>query len=182
MKLIIGLGNPGEKYEKTRHNAGFDAVDFLAGKLNIRVTREECFAVLGGNKEAVLAKPQTYMNLSGEAAVCLAQKFKTEAKDIIIVHDDLDLPFGKIRVKFGGGSAGHRGIDSVIEKLGTKDFLRVRIGISGEVKPHDTVNFVLSKYSKDERKVFDSSIEKASEAAEFLLSGSLEAAMNKFNQ
>ena len=181
MKLVIGLGNPGEKYEKTRHNAGFEAVDFLAGKLHVKVSRSECFAVLGGNKEVILSKPQTFMNLSGEAAVCLAKKFGAEPKDVIVVHDELDLPAGKIMVKFGGGSAGHKGINSIIEKLGTREFLRVRIGISPENKPHDAINFVLSKFSKEEREVFDASIVRASEAVEFLLSGTLEAAMNKYN-
>ena len=182
MKLIIGLGNPGKEYIGTRHNAGFDAVDSLAGILKIKVTREECFAVLGGNGTAVLAKPQTFMNLSGEAAVCLSKKFSVPPKDIILVHDELDLPLGVTRVKPGGGSAGHKGIQSCIEKLGTNEFTRIRIGIASVEKKTDTVSFVLSKFTKEERVVYLSSVEQAALAAEQLLTVSVEEAMNRFNR
>ena len=182
MKLIIGLGNPGKEYIGTRHNAGFDAIDSLAGILNIKVTREECFAVLGGNGSVVLAKPQTFMNLSGEAAVCLSKKFSATAKEIILLHDELDLPLGTIRVKQGGGSAGHKGIQSCIEKLGTNEFTRIRIGISAIDKKADTVSFVLSRFTKEEKEDYLKSIEQAAMAAKLLLTATVEEAMNRFNR
>ncbi len=182
MKLIIGLGNPGKEYIGTRHNAGFDVLNALAATLKIKVTREECFAVLGGNGSAVLARPQTFMNLSGEAAVCLSKKFSIPVKDIIVVHDELDLPLGVIRVKAGGGSAGHKGIQSCIEKLGTNEFTRIRVGISSENKRADTVSFVLSKFTKEENEAYENSVRQAALAAEQLLTISVEEAMNRFNR
>jgi PTH1 family peptidyl-tRNA hydrolase len=181
MKLVIGLGNPGGKYLKTRHNSGFMVVDEMSGRLNIKVTREECFSVLGANKELMLAKPQTFMNNSGEAAVCLLRKFEIAAKDLIVIYDDIDLPLGKLRIRSGGTSGGHRGVDSIIEHLGIPDFLRVRVGISGEKKPDDAVRFVLSEFTKAEKGALKESVTQAADAAVFLLANTVEAAMNRFN-
>ncbi|MCX5777235.1 MAG: aminoacyl-tRNA hydrolase [Candidatus Firestonebacteria bacterium] len=182
MKLVIGLGNPGGKYEDTRHNAGFLALDELAGRLNLRVSRKECFSLLGEKQEVIYAKPQTYMNNSGEAVSCLLTKYKCTAKDLFVIYDDLDLPLGKLRIRHGGSSGGHKGIQSIIDCLADTGFARIRIGISGLEKPKDTIDFVLSKFKKEEKEALKNSLALAAAAAEFLLAGNtVEAAMNKFN-
>jgi peptidyl-tRNA hydrolase, PTH1 family len=181
MKMVIGLGNPGDKYVRTRHNSGSMVVDEISGRLGIKVTRQECFSLLGSGKEVLLAKPQTFMNNSGEAAVCLLKKFEIGTQDLIVIYDDIDLPLGKIRIRSGGTSGGHHGIDSIIEHLGNPDFLRIRVGISGEKKPADAVRFVLSEFAKAEKPMLKESVIKAADAAVFLLSNTVEAAMNRFN-
>ena len=182
MKLIIGLGNPEKKYKNTRHNVGFRVIDVLSEKLSIRTTRKECFSLLGENKEIILAKPQTYMNSSGDAVECVCKKFNIELSDIAVICDDLDLPLGKIRIRFGGSSGGHKGVQSIIDKMQSGEFLRIKVGISGEVKPKDAINYVLSDFSGEEEGMIAASIIKASEAAVYIKEGnSIEEAMNKFN-
>ncbi|MFH1825019.1 MAG: aminoacyl-tRNA hydrolase [Candidatus Firestonebacteria bacterium] len=182
MKLIIGLGNPGRKYEDTKHNIGFKVIDILADKLNIKINKKECFSIVGERKEVVLAKPQTFMNLSGESVVCLCKKYNLKSNDLILIYDDLDLPLGEIRIRQRGSSGGHKGVESVINKLNTGEFIRVRIGIRGKVKPKDAVNFVLSEFDKNERKIIQESILKAVEAIIFLKdNNNIELTMNRFN-
>ncbi len=178
MFLIVGLGNPDKKYEKTRHNAGFLAVDFLAGKNvwqeNKKLKSLISFCHSGLDQESrkldpdfrrddtddlILAKPQTYMNNSGQAVTALMKKYNITNENLIIIYDELDLPFEIIRVKLGGSSAGHNGIKSIIENLGTENFWRLRIGISNEKReliPAD--KFVLSKFSKEELKILNEKI------------------------
>ncbi|HPA25960.1 MAG TPA: aminoacyl-tRNA hydrolase [bacterium] len=178
MFLIVGLGNPDKKYEKTRHNAGFLAVDFLAGKNvwqeNKKLKSLISFCHSGLDQESrkldpdfrrddtddlILAKPQTYMNNSGQAVTALMKKYNITNENLIIIYDELDLPFEIIRVKLGGSSAGHNGIKSIIENLGTENFWRLRIGISNEKKeliPAD--KFVLSKFSKEELEILNEKI------------------------
>lgn len=152
MKLIVGLGNPGKKYEKTRHNVGFMAVDFLQKKMNLPKFRlnKKCKAEISKENGIILAKPQTFMNNSGEAVLCLISFYKIEPEKIIIIHDDLDLDFEKIRKNENRGSAGHNGVQSIIDNLKTKSFTRLRVGIgrSNEKIPPDI--FVLQKFKKEE--------------------------------
>ncbi|MFH1074059.1 MAG: aminoacyl-tRNA hydrolase [Candidatus Firestonebacteria bacterium] len=182
MKLVIGLGNPGDKYLNTRHNAGFLVIDELANRLNLKVSRKECFSFLGEKKEVLYAKPQTFMNKSGEAVKCMLSKFRGTVQDLIVVYDDLDLPLGKLRVRHGGSSGGHKGVQSVIDCLADTGFTRVRLGISSLEKPKAVVDYVLSRFKKEEKETLQNSLVLAAEAVEFLLAGNtVEAAMNKYN-
>ncbi|MDP3954820.1 MAG: aminoacyl-tRNA hydrolase [bacterium] len=196
MKLIVGLGNPGEKYLNTRHNIGFMAVDKLLKDLApVEKSRWELdgktkaeTAKLG---EILLAKPQTFMNAVGFAVAKLVNFYKVESSDLWVVHDDLDLPLGKIKIRQGGGAAGHHGLESIIEKLGTTNFVRFRLGV-GRPKGHDAweklnikrrevEKYVLSKFSATEEKEVGRLIKKASEAVQVALKKGLETAMNRFN-
>jgi PTH1 family peptidyl-tRNA hydrolase len=182
MKLIVGLGNPGKKYENTRHNVGFKVIEILSERLNIKVNKKECFSLIGKNEEVILAKPQTFMNSSGEAVSCLCKKFNVKSADLVLIYDDIDLPLGKIRIRSKGSSGGHKGVESVLNNLNTEDFIRVRIGILNKIKPKDVVNFVLSEFDEEEKKVVYDSILKAVEAIIFLKdSNNIELTMNKFN-
>ena len=182
MKLVIGLGNPDGKYLNTRHNAGFMVIDELANRLSLKVSRKECFSLLGEKAETIYVKPQTYMNNSGDAVKCMLSKYRASAQDILVIYDDLDLPLGKIRVRHGGSSGGHKGIQSIIDCLADTGFTRIRLGISGADKPKDVIKYVLSDFKKDEKEALKEALGKAADAAEYLLSGnSVDASMNKFN-
>jgi len=164
MKLIIGLGNPGKKYEKTRHNLGFMAVDFLReniGAPNFKMNKK-CNAGISKTDEIILAKPQTFMNNSGEAAAKLLSFFKLMPADLIVIHDDLDLEFGKIKLGAGHGAAGHKGAQSIIDYLGTKDFNRIRLGVGRpplHIPPED---YVLQNFSSEELKKLPDILKKIS--------------------
>jgi PTH1 family peptidyl-tRNA hydrolase len=193
VKLIVGLGNPGRKYEKSRHNLGFLCVNRLARDYTIRMNKSQGKARTGkgkiGGNEVLLARPQTYMNLSGESVKLLLNKTHTGPEELIVIHDDLDLPVGKIRVRFGGGSGGHKGINSIFQETGSRDFYRVRIGIGrplrfkdkGEIQEDDVIDYVLSNFSPDEKKIIEKSIPLAGEAAVSLITEGLTATMNKYN-
>jgi PTH1 family peptidyl-tRNA hydrolase len=193
VKLIVGLGNPGHKYEKSRHNLGFLCVNRLARDYTIRMNKSQGKARTGkgkiGGNEVLLARPQTYMNLSGESVKLLLNKTHTGPEELIVIHDDLDLPVGKIRVRFGGGSGGHKGINSIFQETGSRDFYRVRIGIGrplrfkdkGEIQEDDVIDYVLSNFSPDEKKIIEKSIPLAGEAAVSLITEGLTATMNKYN-
>jgi PTH1 family peptidyl-tRNA hydrolase len=152
--LIVGLGNPGRDYEKTRHNLGFMLIDVLAAETGSLVKREECRSLVGRsgleNQRVELAKPQTYMNLSGEAVSCLLKKEQRSVEKLIVISDDLALPFGTIRIRPKGTHGGHNGLRSIIDCLGTQDFIRLRIGIMPEHPIANTKNFVLENFSKAE--------------------------------
>lgn len=175
MKLIVGLGNPGKKYEKTRHNAGFMALDFLAKKIGAEFKFEKRFnaeitTAKINNQKIILAKPQTFINLSGLAVARIKEYYKIDTKDLIFVFDDIDLLLGKIRVKKSGSSGGHNGVESIIRELGTKEFLRIKIGISNEnrttkqSKPKiDAKDYVLGKFTKTEEKTLKKILEIATE-------------------
>lgn len=191
MILIVGLGNPGKKYEKTRHNVGFRAVDgfqkknnFSAFKLSKKSLAEISKGALGDEK-VILAKPQTFMNNSGRAVKLLTRNYELKAKSLFIVHDDIDLPFGKIRISVGRSSAGHKGVESIIKELKTKDFVRFRIGIQSATNDKRqetrTEKFVLEKFSKDEEKISGGTIKEAVEAIEMAIREGAEKAMMKFN-
>ena len=193
MKLIVGLGNPGFLYTRNRHNVGFMCVQHLARTLGIRFDRKQGHARTGiGNiarNRVVLARPQTYMNASGESVSVLLKKLNVKPTDVIVIHDDLDLPVGKIRLRLGGNSGGHKGIDSIITRIGTRDFYRIRVGIGrpeaddspAPPKEDAVIAYVLSDFMPEERKIIDETIPKVSEAIAHLLTAGLNAAMNKYN-
>jgi len=188
MLLIIGLGNPGGGYSKTRHNAGFLLLDYLARKHGMRFSSRECLSQTARGeihgKQVVLAKPRTYMNLSGQAVSKLARKYRAGPREIIVVHDDLDLRPGQLRLRSGGSSAGHKGIESIIACLGTRDFVRLKIGIGRPpgCLEDDVVDYVLGTYTPEEQDLVDSVISRGTEALECLLEEGLEDAMNRFNR
>ena len=183
--LIIGLGNPGREYKDTRHNIGFMLIDHLAGRIGARGMKVQSTAIITSGvfeeHKLILAKPQTYMNLSGQSVQGLLHFYKIPLENLIVAHDDLDIPFGVIRIRPTGGPGGQRGMANTIELLGTKDFPRLRLGIGrppGRMEPKD---YVLQSFSKDEQKILPEILTRASDAAlEFVLRG-LNAAMNKFN-
>ncbi|MBI4101426.1 MAG: aminoacyl-tRNA hydrolase [Candidatus Nealsonbacteria bacterium] len=168
MILVIGLGNPGKKYENTRHNAGSRMIDELK--------------IL--NLEDVLAeKTGSFMNRSGPAVRRLLQKTKLKIPNLLVMHDDIDLPLGKIKISRNSGSAGHKGVQSIIDSLGSKNFLRIRIGICpASGKPKEPPRFVLQKFTKDEEKAFKEVVEKTIEAIKCLLSEGVEKAMSLYNK
>lgn len=185
MKLIIGLGNPGVKYQFTRHNIGFLVLDALASDLNITANSKGFNSIFGkgkiGDTPVLLAKPQAYMNLSGTAVRNLVEYFKYDVGDIIIIHDDLDLPFNTIRIKAGGGSGGHKGLISIIELLGSADFIRVRLGIG---KPDDkelVESYVLQRFTEDELNLLPDIIAKACDAVTTIITSGIQHAMNKYH-
>lgn len=184
--LVIGLGNPGPEYERTRHNVGFLVADVLAGRVGGRFTVHKksgadlLEARLDGRK-VLLAKPRTYMNISGRPVAALARFFSVPATEVIVVHDELDLPFGAIRLKRGGGEGGHNGLRSVSSALTTKDYLRVRFGIGRPPGRQDPADFVLKQFSSVERKEVPVLVEQAADAVELLLSVGLEPAQNQLH-
>jgi len=183
--LVVGLGNPGAKYEKTRHNFGFLVIDWLAREEDLQVKREECRALIGRaefeNQTVELVKPQTFMNLSGEAVNCLLKKESRSAKKLIVITDDLALPFGKIRLRARGSAGGHNGLKSIITCLKTEELIRLRIGIQPEHPINDTKNFVLESFSKADLEKVDKILEQSAEAVRAVLSGGVEMAMAKYN-
>ncbi len=186
MRIIVGLGNFGRKYERTRHNAGFLAVDELARLLGIAVDREKCRALIGkgrlGQEQVVLAKPQTYMNESGRSLTALLPEFYASLAEVVVIHDDLDLPCGAVRVKWGGGHGGHNGLRSIAEETGSPEFIRVRIGIGRPAPGMDAADFVLQPFSSAERAQAEGAVATAAEAAQLIITRGVVAAMNRFNQ
>ena len=198
MILIVGLGNPGKKYQKTRHNIGFRVVDELRSSSRFTTTHAIDKLKSLNLKGVMLAKPKTFMNLSGKEVKSLVNKYKILTANLWVIHDDIDLPLGKIRIVKNRGSAGHKGIESVIRELKTNNFVRFREGIKvAEATPHlpprlrsankelrikNTEKFVLEKFSKKEEKIVKETIKKTVEAVEFFLREGLEKAMNKYNK
>jgi len=187
VKLIVGLGNPGPEYEFTPHNAGFLAIEILADQLNVQVRNRQCRALTArakiGQEQVVLAKPETYMNLSGSAVGCLieAMDLKPEA-DLIVIQDELDFPLGTLRIQRARSSAGHNGIESIIDSLGTNDFLRIRIGVAPEHKPGDGKEYLLSPMRKSQLKLLEPALLDAADAAKIIATDGPAAAMQKFNR
>jgi PTH1 family peptidyl-tRNA hydrolase len=182
--LVVGLGNPGPRYEGTRHNAGALVVDVLAGRIGGRLKAHKARAeVLEGRLAAVpvvLARPRSFMNESGGPVAGLVRFYKVPLERLVVVHDDLDLPFGALRLKRGGGDGGHNGLRSISSALG-RDYLRVRVGIGRPPGRQDPADFVLRDFSSAERKELDYLFDRAGDAVEALLSDGLEAAQNRFN-
>ena len=186
MKIIVGLGNPGRKYERTRHNAGFMAVDELAKNLRVDVAQDKHHALIGKARidaeAAVLAKPQTYMNDSGRAVAAILRETYAAVSDLMVIHDELDLPLGTVRVKIGGGHGGHNGLRSLIEYLGSPDFIRVRIGIGRPALNMDPADYVLSPFLAEERPAASEAVARAAEAVRLIVAEGFTRAMNIVNQ
>ncbi len=184
VKLIIGLGNPGLKYKKTRHNAGFWVIDSLAKELGIKVKKKKFGAVLGEgmlkDKKLILAKPWLYMNRSGQAVATIVGFYKLDPEDIVVIYDDIALDTGRLRIRKKGSSGGHNGLKDIISKLNTKEFARVRIGI-GQNERMPAEAYVLSKPESEERKILDEAVANAKKAVFKWLKEGVEAAMNEFN-
>ena len=183
--LIAGLGNPGSAYHNTRHNIGFRAVERVAEKLDVKIGKNRfkslCAEAVYSGEKLLLIKPQTFMNASGEA-VREARKFYGISNErIIVIHDELDLHLGRIKISRAGGSAGHNGIKSVIRSLGSEEFARVKIGIGGYLEKEDGRDYVLSKFSGEEKDTATEMVETASSATLEIISAGIDAAMNEFN-
>ena len=189
MKLIVGLGNPGQKYSNNRHNLGYMCLDDFAKAHKIKFDKKQGQSRTGSGEIAgetvILARSQTYMNESGQAVQWLVERYNLRLDEVIVIHDDLDLPTGKIRIRQGGSAGGHNGIKSIISETGSPDFIRVRVGIGrpGAGGSEDQIiSFVLSNFNREEQKVIDAIIPKVSEAVKTIISGGLSAAMNIYNQ
>lgn len=187
MYIIAGLGNPGLPYEGTRHNVGFDVIDAIAKEYNISVDYRKNRAFIGkgiiGGQKVILAKPQTYMNLSGESIRGLADYYKIdEETELIIIYDDVSLDVGQLRIRKKGSAGGHNGIKSIISHLGTDVFLRVKVGVGEKPKKYDLADYVLGHFSKEERQQMEEGYGQAVKAVELLVAGEVEAAMNEFNR
>lgn len=187
MKLIVGLGNPGIEYQFTPHNLGFLAIDRIADECGVQVRNRQCRALTAramiGAEEVVLAKPETYMNLSGlSVRELVAEHAVRPETDLIVIYDELDLPFGTIRIRQRGSSAGHNGMESVLGALGTQNFLRIRLGIAPEHKVEDGARYVLAPLRKSQLDVVDGVLDTANEAVKVVLKDGPAAAMNRFNR
>ncbi|MCR4855403.1 MAG: aminoacyl-tRNA hydrolase [Erysipelotrichaceae bacterium] len=184
MKLIVGLGNPGNEYVKTRHNAGFLLIDALCEKLGVILDKNKCKAQYGiyrhKGEKIIIAKPQTYMNLSGLSVSSLMHFYDVDVKDLIVVHDDLDLPLGKLRLRSQGSSGGQKGMGNIIEQLGTSKIDRIRIGISND-KNIDTKDYVLGRFSKEDEKILSEVLDKGSDALIYAFDHDFDVVMSKFN-
>ena len=186
MKLIVGLGNPGKKYQHTRHNIGFLVIDRIAEQNLIAVKRKLCDALVGegflNRERIVLAKPQTFMNRSGAAVKDILGKYRGTAEDLLVVYDDLDLPFGRIRIRPQGSAGGHRGIQSIQEHLAGAPFCRVRVGIGRPPEGLDAAGYVLEPFSAVERSELREKIDRAAASVECILKDGVESAMARFNR
>jgi peptidyl-tRNA hydrolase, PTH1 family len=190
MKLIVGLGNPGKEYSTNRHNIGFLCISHLAKKARITLDKKQSQARVGTGKiagdEVVLARPQTYMNASGQSIKLLMQRYNVFLQDLIVIHDDLDLPIGKIRIRQGSSAGGHNGIKSTIACLGTQEFIRIKVGIGRPQTETSAgqdciVDYVLGDFSSEDKTIVNETIERVCEAVICLITQGLTPAMNKFN-
>jgi len=185
MKLIIGLGNPDRRYRHTRHNVGWEVIDRVGRRLGIAVDQEDGWATIGGGtvgrRRVLLAKPQTYVNLSGTAVADLRRRHRVKLEDLVVVVDDLDLPLGRLRLRPGGSHGGHNGLRSIVDALGSDAFSRLRVGIGRPPEGMDPAQFVLTPFTAEERATMDPALERAAEAIETVIREGLQAAMNRFN-
>jgi PTH1 family peptidyl-tRNA hydrolase len=191
MKLIVGLGNPGKTYARNRHNVGFQCLNYFARLHSIHFYHRQCQARVGIGKisgeKLVLARPGTFVNLSGKSVACLVHRHNIPLSDLLVIYDDLDLPLGKIRLRQTGSSGGHKGMNSIIAALGTEDFPRIRVGIGRPQTERQSlsedaiVDYVLSDFSRQEEAIIKPVIVRVSEAIDCFLTRGIEAAMNKFN-
>lgn len=187
MFIIAGLGNPDDKYQGTRHNVGFDVIDAIADKYNISVDTRKHRAYIGkgviAGQKVILAKPQTYMNLSGESIRSLVDYYKVEPEEeILIVYDDVSLDVGQLRIRKKGSAGGHNGIKSIIAHLGTGVFPRIKVGVGEKPKGYDLADYVLGRFTKAERELMGEGYQEAALAAELIVCGEIDQAMNSFNK
>ena len=185
MYIIAGLGNPDKKYEGTRHNAGFEAVDKLADKLGVKISEKKfkglCQTVSLNGDKYLLLKPLTYMNNSGESIRAAADFYKIAPENIIILYDDINFECGRMRIRGSGSAGGHNGMKSIIQHLGTQDFARVRVGIGNKPPKMDLADYVLGHFSRDEEKVIQDAAKEAALAVTVMIESGVDAAMNRFN-
>lgn len=185
VRLVVGLGNPGREYENTPHNLGFLTVDRLAERYGIALKRKECLALVGEGavegRRVMLAKPQTYMNLSGQSIRLLLAKYGMSPPEMLVIYDDLDLPWMALRIRAKGSSGGHHGVESVIRETGSKDFARLRIGIAG-YRVQDGARFVLARFGRGRKEQLDELLGRAADAAASVISEGVEKSMAKFNR
>ena len=186
MKLVVGLGNPGRKHERTRHNLGFSIIDQIARQNQVTVKKKLCEAMIGewsnDGERVLLVKPQTYMNRSGESVKCLLGHFQSAPEDLIVIHDDLDLAFGRIRIRSTGGAGGHRGVLSIMESLPEAQFYRVRVGIGRPPDVMDPVDFVLEHFTLQEIEQLDEVVSRSAAAVVSLLREGGQRAMEQYNR
>ena len=187
MKLIVGLGNPGIEYQFTRHNMGFLAVDRVAEQCGVPVSNRQCQALTGeaviAGHDVLLAKPETYMNLSGMSVRGLVSEHEVDpTRDLIVIYDELDLPLGVVRIRQRGSSAGHNGMESIIAALGSDEFVRMRLGIAPDHAVKDGVRYVLGQFKKSQYAVVDQELDTAAEALKVILSEGVAKAMSRFNR
>lgn len=185
MIMVVGLGNPGSKYDGTRHNMGFEVMDVLADKYNVTIAKKEHKALTGrcviAGQPVLLVKPQTYMNLSGESVMALSEYYKIAPEDILVIFDDIHMEPGQLRLRKKGSAGGHNGIKNIIAMLGTDAFPRVRVGV-GEPGRIDLIDFVLGRFHGDDVEAAKEGIQRAAEAVEMILADGMEMAMNRCNQ
>lgn len=184
--IVVGLGNPGSRYEKTRHNVGFEAVDLLAEKSGISITKLKHKALLGEGhiegERVLLVKPQTFMNLSGESVLSLVEWFKVPLEKLIVIYDDIDLQPGKVRVRPKGSSGTHNGMRSILYNIQSEDFTRIRIGIGKPPEGWELADYVLGRIGQEEKVLLEQSIRSAAEAVPVIIKSGVETAMNNFNR
>jgi len=185
LKLLVGLGNPGEQYQNSRHNIGFAVIDELARKHRARFTLKRCRSLVArteiGGCSVLLAKPLTFVNVSGTAVACLIRWMAVETSDLLVVLDDVNLPFGKVRIRPRGGDGGHKGLRSIIEHVSSEEFPRLRVGVGSEALPDDLTDFVLGAFTEDEMDEIPAVVETCCRAAETLVVRGTGYAMNEFN-
>lgn len=186
MYIIIGLGNPEDKYMATRHNIGFDAITRLADDNQISLNIKKHKAIYGAGyikgQKVLLVQPQTFMNLSGESVRALVDFYKVEAEDIIVIYDDINLELGQLRIRKRGSAGGHNGIKSIIKHLGTDEFPRVRIGIGNKPEGWDLANYVLSRFTQEENRILKDALKRTSQAIDVIIADGITEAMNRFNR
>jgi len=187
MYIIVGLGNPKKEYENTRHNIGFDVIDKLAEQENISVLEKKHKAIIGkgyvAGQKCILAKPQTYMNLSGESVRELIDYYKVdETEELIVISDDISLDVGQLRIRKKGSAGGHNGLKNIIAHLGHDQFMRIKMGVGEKPKGYDLADYVLGHFSKDERVVMDKAAERAADAIRMIITEDVDAAMNEYNR
>ena len=185
MYIIVGLGNPGKKYEHTRHNAGFEVIDILADRMGINVEESKHKGLLGRGmlegQKVVLVKPQTFMNLSGECVREVSDFYKVAEDEIIVIYDDISLDPGQLRIRAKGSAGGHNGIKNIIAQLGTQVFPRVKVGVGEKPRMMDLADYVLSRFSKEDQAKMDDAFKEAADAVAMMVSQGVEPAMNKYN-
>ncbi|KPJ70209.1 hypothetical protein AMJ44_00395 [candidate division WOR-1 bacterium DG_54_3] len=185
MWIVVGLGNPGRRYSKTRHNAGFMFIKKLAKEWRIRLKKRNALVrsgeVMRSNEKVLLVLPQTYMNQSGQAVTKIMDESRISPEKLVVVYDDLDMPLGEIRIRKEGGAGTHKGMISIIEEIETTKFPRIRLGIGSQPSREDSTLYVLSSFDEREKALLKQSLEKAQEALEIILAGEIEKAMNIYN-